>query len=407
MRRRAGVVVPIALLVFAATAASQTVLSLEQVQALARRQSPDVLVSRAREPEAAGRLTTAQSRLPANPDLDAFIGTRGAEGGGRTFDLELAALQRFEVAGQRGFRVAAARAGIGRRRALTDDAAAFAVAEATRSFYGLLHAQQAEAFARTAESVANEVLGAAQARFEAGEIPVLDVNVARMELARARQQTLAAVATRERAIGELRALLAITDDGPMTVAGSWATDAGIDLPDLLQRLEQRPDLQSLRLAITEAEAEWQLAKASGRPDVIGGVGVKREETHTAVGARIGITLPVFRRNAGPVASASARIEQARLAVDARRLSLESRLRGLFAAYQAARRAVDVFQGQALPSLEDNEQLARESYDAGKIGLIEYLLIRRESLSVRQQQLDTALAASLASVDVRAVAGVLR
>ena len=55
---------------------------------------------------------------------------------------------------------------------------------------------------------------------------------------------------------------------------------------------------------------------------------------------------------------------------------------------------------ALPSVEDNETLARRSYDAGELGLLDYLTIRRDALQVRTAVIDRRLEAAQRRIDHR-------
>src|SRR5206468_5103927 len=82
--------------------------TLDQVLELAARQNPEVLVARAREVEARGRLTTASVRFASNPDLDLFLGSRQQSVGGSTPEVDFNVLQRVEIAGQRGLRIESA-----------------------------------------------------------------------------------------------------------------------------------------------------------------------------------------------------------------------------------------------------------------------------------------------------------
>jgi outer membrane protein TolC len=56
---------------------------------------------------------------------------------------------------------------------------------------------------------------------------------------------------------------------------------------------------------------------------------------------------------------------------------------------------------------ENEQLSRESYRAGKIGLLELLVIRRQGFAARSEALDAQLESTLTALDVRGIAGVVR
>jgi cobalt-zinc-cadmium efflux system outer membrane protein len=126
-----------------------------------------------------------------------------------------------------------------------------------------------------------------------------------------------------------------------------------------------------------------------------------------IGARFGLTLPLFQRQTGAIATASGRIAELKAALNARRVALEARLRGAHARYMIAAQAAEAITSTAVPLVEENEQLTRESYQAGKIGLLELLVIRREGFAARREALDAQLESTLAGVEVRGVAGVIR
>ena len=83
------------------------------------------------------------------------------------------------------------------------------------------------------------------------------------------------------------------------------------------------------------------------------------------------------------------------------------MRAAYARYTIAVQAAEAITSNAVPLLEQNEQLTRESYQAGKIGLLELLVIRREGFAARREALDAQLEATLAAIEVRGVAGVIR
>jgi cobalt-zinc-cadmium efflux system outer membrane protein len=77
-----------------------------------------------------------------------------------------------------------------------------------------------------------------------------------------------------------------------------------------------------------------------------------------------------------------------------------------AQHRKNREAVEVLEREALPVLEDNEQLARKSYEAGEMGLAEFLLVRRDVLDARADYLDRLLRAALSRVQLAVQTGVL-
>jgi outer membrane protein TolC len=70
-------------------------------------------------------------------------------------------------------------------------------------------------------------------------------------------------------------------------------------------------------------------------------------------------------------------------------------------------AVRALEADAIPGLDENEQLTTRSFEVGQIGLPDLLLIRRETFDTRFQYLDALLEAALARIDLDASAGILR
>ena len=62
---------------------------------------------------------------------------------------------------------------------------------------------------------------------------------------------------------------------------------------------------------------------------------------------------------------------------------------------------------AIPGLDENEQLTTRSFEVGQLGLPGLLLIRREILDTRSQYLDALLEAALARIELDASAAILR
>lgn len=357
---------PLALLCCAVSAESQTVLTVDRVLDLAAQQNPDVRLARARVGQAEGALTTARARLATNPEVDLFLGSRDTSFGGRSAEQEFSVLQRFETGGQRGHRVAAALAGVDQRTFDVQAATLAAQTAALSTFYRAVHAQEIRTVAQEAIGLAEEAVRAAQVRYEAGETAILDVNVARVELARARREQLAAVSRLEGTLGELREVLALPPQEDLQVRGLLQGTTVPALDVLLTRLSERADIQSLGAVLAQAEAELRLARAGRRPDLFGGFDLRREEGESVGGVRLGVSLPLFQRQTGVISVAAARIAESRTAADARRMAAEARLRGAHARYTTAVQAAEAITSTAAPLLAENEQLTRESYQAGKI-----------------------------------------
>ena len=76
------------------------------------------------------------------------------------------------------------------------------------------------------------------------------------------------------------------------------------------------------------------------------------------------------------------------------------------AYRLQAAAAEEMQA-TVAAMDDNEQLARRSYEVGQIGLGELLIVRRETAETRRAWLESLLEAAQARHDLEAEAGVTR
>ena len=83
------------------------------------------------------------------------------------------------------------------------------------------------------------------------------------------------------------------------------------------------------------------------------------------------------------------------------------MRAAHDAFARLLRGVEDLERNAMPLLGDNDTLGLRSYEAGELGLPGYLILRRETVEARLDYIARALEASLARVELDALAGVLR
>jgi cobalt-zinc-cadmium efflux system outer membrane protein len=387
-------------------AAQSVTLTFDDALARAREQAPSVLIARARIEEARGRLTGARVRFRDNPTIDASAGPRSTDVGTLT-DVDIGISQVFETGGQRAARIAGAEAAVSREDAATAEVTRLALRDVAIAFLRLLHAQERVALLQGAEGVAVDVVSVANRRYAAGDIALLDVNVARTALARARAARLTADATRIESAGLLQRLLNLQRGTLPTVRGALRVERRVELPALVAAVENRPDLRALRADIADAEADARLGRAMTRPDIGVGARYKHEEGHRAVLGEVTLTLPVFARGQELQATGGARASRLRLERDAVRTAAISEVESAYAAYATRQAAVAAFEHEALSGLDESERLAQRSFDVGQVSLPELLLIRRELVETRLEYLDRLLDASEAAVTQETIAGVLR
>jgi cobalt-zinc-cadmium efflux system outer membrane protein len=162
----------------------------------------------------------------------------------------------------------------------------------------------------------------------------------------------------------------------------------------------------LHAEIREADAQAQLGRALGRPDLGFRVAYAREDSDTIVLGGLTVTLPAFQNGQGTLAAGVARANRARTEAEIARQAALAGLRTAYAVYEQHAALSAALEKDAAPSLADNETLARRSYDAGEMNLIDSLLIRRDAVETRVTIIDRRLDAARSRLTVDFVAGVI-
>ena len=388
------------------TVYAQTPITFEQALTMARERAPRVAVARARIDEARGRLAGAQVRFRDNPVIDASAGPRKLETGTVT-DYEFGVSQTFELGGRRDARIAGAEAGVLRETAVSDASTRQIVRDVAVAFVHALQAQTRIEILRSAEAVAKEAFDVADRRFRAGDIALLEVNVARGAVSRATSLAKGAEAERAAALGELKALLAWTDSAEPQPVGNL-TDrvrAGLDIQ--VVAAADRPEVQSLVAEANEARADIQLGRAFKKPDLGFGFRFKRDEGHQAAAGVFSIALPFFNAGQEQLATGLAREHRLELERTAVVSELDLRARAARETFNLRVSAVEPIERDVLPGLEENERLARRSFEVGELSLPDLLVVRREFVDIRLQYVEALADAAIASIDWQLAAGVIK
>ena len=342
-------------------------------------------------------------RLTSNPEVDIAAGDR--RGDTRSTDLDVGVSQRFEAPGLRDARIAGANARLEEATANADETTRAVIRDAARAFYQAVFAAERIRLFTTAETLARSVFDAADRRYGAGDIPVLDVNLARASLARARAERQGAEAEQAAALGALKAMLQLP--GPIALEGSLAPGQPPDRAALTRSAAERPELRALEAAVRDAESDVAMAQSMARPEFGLGVRYQREEGSRIVLGGVTITLPVYSKGQELLAVGTARASRLRSELEASRARIGIELETALAAFHMRVAAVRVLEVDALPNLDENDALTARSFEVGQIGLPDLLLIRRELLDTRAQYLSALLEAALARVEIDAIAAVLR
>jgi len=384
--------------------AQERTLTLSDVLTRAREQAPEIVSARLALEEARGRLLGASLRLQSNPQIDGAIGNRNGSGT-RFTDFELGFGQSFEPGARRSARIAGANATIAQGTANVDEVTRSVLRSAASAYFRAVHANDRIRLLNAVYDLASSVYSTADRRFRAGDIAVLDVNIAKASLARVRAEREGTQASKALALGELRRLLRLEVD--IGVGGTLSRPAEADLAAVLQSASQRPELRTFEAGIQEAEAEMRLGQSFAKPEYGAGLRYSREEGDQIVLGGITVTLPMFAKGQEQQAVGSARAARLRAELETAKARVQLEVRAAFDAFNRRLAALRILESDAIPGLDENEQLTTRSFEVGQLGLPELLLIRREILDTRFQYLDALLEAALARVDLDASAALLR
>jgi len=315
--------------------------------------------------------------------------------------------QEFELGGRRKARIAGAEAGIDRESATAQDAARRLLREVAVAFLRGLAAQERLRLLTETDRLASDFLKIAERRFQAGDIPVLEVNLSRTIAARTRAEVRIASADYAFALGELRVLLGMQPGEVLSIRGELKETRQFQVESLVSLASDRPDIGALLADIREAEAEVRLGAGFKRPDIGVAAAYQRDERSNIYRGGLKLTLPVFARGQELIATGTARAARIRGEIEALRFAIHHEIKSAFDAYQSRLEASQELEKGAIPSLSENEVLARRSYEEGEIGLAELLLIRREILETRMAYVNSLLEMRLIGVELEFRAGVLK
>ncbi|MFA7061010.1 MAG: TolC family protein [Pedobacter sp.] len=244
-----------------------------------------------------------------------------------------------------------------------------------------------------------ELVAIAEERFKAGDIPELDLNLAKVELARAETRLLEA--ERDKTAPRIKiASLTGLNESDINLSEKLSVP---NIPPkanalVTQAFASRPDLLALTCEREKAEIEARLAQAEALPNLTAGIFVQWQRGNTEVGGmssinsdtqlglRLSMPIPVFDRNHGGRAAALARLD----AADSRKLALEraitAEVESAVSLVSASERILMMFEQGIIPQLSENLKLTREAYRIGEVGILSVIDEQKKFFEVNDSYL---------------------
>ena len=390
-------------LLFAAPAAAQTVpadsLTLQAAMDRAMSANPTIAAARMRRAINVAGVDVAGERL--NPE--------------GTFEIEketpkqsFAFAVPLELGGKRGKRIALSEAIV----KAGDMELAVIIAQTRndvrRAYYDVLVADTKLAVLRELRDLSQRARDTAQARFEAGDAPRLELLQAGLTLAAAENDATAAEGAVTAARSRLNAVLGQPLDMVQTLSTAIDTGGPVVASAVLELARTgSTELAVIDRRIEEQRARLALAEALRVPDVVPTATLTHDaEPEFTYGwrAAVAVTLPIFTSHKAGVAVEQATLDQLAAEREATLRRIVGEVTAAAAGAEAQRLAYIRFRDLILPQAEEVEQLAQASYQLGQTGIAALLQALQASRDLRLRALDAESQFEAALADLERAIG---
>lgn len=385
----------------APVAAAQQPLDLRTALAAAESGNLELRAARQQRALALAGLTTARA-LP-NPVVG-FTAARDTPHEGVSIDLPL------ELGGKRAKRLAVARE---EQKSAELDITVLArqIRRRTReAFYQSLAARAQTAQSKTALDLSTRLRDLVQQRYDLGDVAQLEVLQADVELARSNADYETTLQAQRAADVTLAALLNRKIDEQLSLAGriedvpAAPTLEGVTT----EAMQSSADLLKTAQDLRTEESRLALAKSQRIPnlDLTAGTDFNSPPDFRVGGkGGLAVTVPLFYHGQGEIALSTARMELLRLTLASQRTNVSAQVASSYFDYQAKAHQAQQYRDNILPRTVRMEEMAEESYKAGKTNVLTLLDAQRRLNDVQKAYIEALLAAQSSFATLEETVGV--
>lgn len=264
------------------------------------------------------------------------------------------------------------------------------------AYFGLAFARRATAARTDIAKLAERLRDIARARYEAGDIPQLEVTQADLELSRANADAQVARREEQIALSRLNLLL----NAPTT--SSWellsdleSSSRSLGLEELVEKASgTNAEIARLAQEAKVEESRANLLKAERIPNLGVQFGVDfnaPNDFREGPRGQLTMELPIFARNQGEIAQSSASLHAIEQEALAKRRAIASQVEAAFYELNAREEQVILYRRMLVPASRQLEEMAEESYRAGKANILTVLGAQRDVQQVENEYLNSLLA----------------
>lgn len=279
--------------------------------------------------------------------------------------------------------------------------------ETARRYLAMVAAKSQRALAELDIAQRKRAVAGARQRLQAGASPESVVLTAQAALARAELDRDRAEQRYTAARQYLAALWGERAPGfDIVPANPLALPRLDDAQALTALLDRTPELRQFADERRVREARLQLARSDSSADLDWSVGLRRLQATGDFGLVAGLSMPLGARARAQPAIRAAEADLASLEIEreSKDMALYSTLIEAHGRYRVAQAEVARLRDDVLPKLAKAEAAAERAYHAGAISYLEWAQLQSERTATRRQQLEVALEAQRALIELQRLTG---
>ena len=336
-----------------------------------------------RQEQEAYEAAMIRAGLPPNPFID-LEGSTGALTGSRNeSSLSVGMYQEFIIGSKINKRSAVAKHELDIYRWQLADRERLLRVEVMIAFYDALLSKERLALSERSITINRQLLEVAKERLNAGDIPELEANIVKVELARSESCRIETAKTLLHSQARLQTLMGLPSNRP-TLEGTLDSGSysGMTLADLQSTAQaNRPDISALKAMHERNITAVNLNQAERIPNLTAGLafrrtttsmtigGIEGNETAYTIGIRLSMPIPVFDRNQAGIQEAKARQNSSDTRLISAVTTVEQEVEITYNSFQYATSVLDLYKTGIIPQLEENLKLVQEAYRLGEVGIL--------------------------------------
>jgi len=309
---------------------------------------------------------------------------------------------------QRQARLEVADANIDAEEARVSDALASRRLSVRSAFASLLSRQEQWRLLQQALDNIEHVQQLVRGKAAAGDRSKYDVARVDVETEALRAETLSAAADVEDLAGQLAVLLGFPGWSPRALG---TLDVRENLPTNVEELwttasERRPSLIALRRQQVAARGGVFLAQRDRLPvpAISGGIQTTRDVTGTSALFGVSVPMPLFDRNQGAIAKATAQVTAADLELQAAQAEVRAQIENSALVLAKRKEALHTFEGAVTDRVPVLRRMAEDAYREGSADILELLDAHRSLRDLQVEHVQQLEAVKLAEEALISAAG---